>query len=160
MALNLGPGVHNRPEGDNSAWLNLHAENVLDPARPICDPHHHLWEMEKHRYLLPDLERGSRSDRREFPALRVTESRRAVAIDRSRSRRPVAGERWLRRRPGRILSVPAADDAHRQIGSAALLLVPIADHDVQNSAHQAHHQTAHERRKEANRLCRYRAGHA
>jgi predicted TIM-barrel fold metal-dependent hydrolase len=28
---------------------------VLEPALPICDPHHHLWDFEAHRYLLPDL---------------------------------------------------------------------------------------------------------
>jgi predicted TIM-barrel fold metal-dependent hydrolase len=48
-------GLYNRPEGDNSAWLALTPEEVLEPALPICDPHHHLWDFETHRYLLPDL---------------------------------------------------------------------------------------------------------
>ena len=48
-------GVHNRPEGDNSAWLALQPEQVLEPELLICDPHHHLWEDARHRYLLPDL---------------------------------------------------------------------------------------------------------
>jgi predicted TIM-barrel fold metal-dependent hydrolase len=55
MASNSEPGVHNRPEGDNSAWLDRQIEEVLEPTRPICDPHHHLWDMASHRYLLPDL---------------------------------------------------------------------------------------------------------
>jgi predicted TIM-barrel fold metal-dependent hydrolase len=45
----------NRLEGDNSAWLALQTEEVLEPERPICDPHHHLWDTDIHRYLLPDL---------------------------------------------------------------------------------------------------------
>ena len=48
-------GVSNRPEGDNSAWLALQPEEVLEPGLPICDPHHHLWDFESHRYLLPEL---------------------------------------------------------------------------------------------------------
>jgi len=28
---------------------------ILDPERPICDPHHHLWVHPEHPYLLPDL---------------------------------------------------------------------------------------------------------
>lgn len=48
-------GVSNRPEGDNSSWLAQVQEAVLEPDLPICDPHHHLWDFEAHRYLLPDL---------------------------------------------------------------------------------------------------------
>ena len=47
--------VHNRPEQDNSGWLEQHREDVIEPDLPICDPHHHLWDWETHRYLLPDL---------------------------------------------------------------------------------------------------------
>ena len=55
MAQSLDSGVHNRPEEDNSAWLALQEEQVLEPELPICDPHHHLWDSAAHRYLLPDL---------------------------------------------------------------------------------------------------------
>src|SRR5690349_1089126 len=30
-------------------------EEVLEPGLPICDPHHHLWDHPKHRYLLDEL---------------------------------------------------------------------------------------------------------
>ena len=30
-------------------------EAVIDPARPIIDPHHHLWQRAGHRYLLDEL---------------------------------------------------------------------------------------------------------
>jgi L-fuconolactonase len=30
-------------------------EEILDPARPICDPHHHLWDHPGRRYLLDEL---------------------------------------------------------------------------------------------------------
>ena len=42
------------PFGGND-WLALTQEPTLEPELPICDPHHHLWDFEAHRYLLPDL---------------------------------------------------------------------------------------------------------
>ncbi len=30
-------------------------EEVLEPERPICDPHHHLWDRPESRYVLDDL---------------------------------------------------------------------------------------------------------
>lgn len=30
-------------------------EEILEPALPICDPHHHLWDFPNSRYLLPEL---------------------------------------------------------------------------------------------------------
>jgi predicted TIM-barrel fold metal-dependent hydrolase len=51
------PHVTIRPE-----WLALHAEEAIDPARPIIDAHHHLWEFPDKRYrsddLLADLRSG------------------------------------------------------------------------------------------------------
>ena len=40
---------------ERDAWLGLTAEEALDPALPICDPHHHLWDRPESRYLLDDL---------------------------------------------------------------------------------------------------------
>ncbi len=40
----------------NDAWLARRpAEAVLAPELPIVDPHHHLWDHKRHRYLLDDL---------------------------------------------------------------------------------------------------------
>ncbi|MDO9709792.1 amidohydrolase family protein [Paracraurococcus lichenis] len=36
-------------------WLARRTEDALDPALPIVDPHHHLWDRPDWRYLLPDL---------------------------------------------------------------------------------------------------------
>ena len=36
-------------------WLALRTEPVLDPARPIVDPHHHLWDKPGNRYLLDEI---------------------------------------------------------------------------------------------------------
>lgn len=38
-------------------WLAQLQEEVLDAQRPICDPHHHLWDRQSHseRYLLDEL---------------------------------------------------------------------------------------------------------
>jgi L-fuconolactonase len=35
-------------------WLALRTEDVLDPQRPIVDPHQHLWDSH-HTYLVPQL---------------------------------------------------------------------------------------------------------
>jgi L-fuconolactonase len=37
------------------AWLDQHDEAILEPERPIIDPHHHLWRWPEHEYLLPQL---------------------------------------------------------------------------------------------------------
>ncbi|MEM7251557.1 MAG: amidohydrolase family protein [Pseudomonadota bacterium] len=36
-------------------WLDRTVEEALEPALPICDPHHHLWDHPNHRYLLEEL---------------------------------------------------------------------------------------------------------
>jgi predicted TIM-barrel fold metal-dependent hydrolase len=45
-------GLYADPRPD---WLALHQEQVLDPARAIVDPHHHLWDRGGQRYLLDDI---------------------------------------------------------------------------------------------------------
>src|ERR1051326_6332693 len=41
--------------GIKEEWLALHKEDGLEPAPEIVDPHHHLWDFARHRYLLHDL---------------------------------------------------------------------------------------------------------
>jgi predicted TIM-barrel fold metal-dependent hydrolase len=36
-------------------WLDQVQEEILEPELPICDPHHHLWDSPKSRYLLEEL---------------------------------------------------------------------------------------------------------
>jgi predicted TIM-barrel fold metal-dependent hydrolase len=36
-------------------WLAQVREDIVDPDRPICDPHHHLWDHPESRYLLDEL---------------------------------------------------------------------------------------------------------
>ncbi len=36
-------------------WLARRTEAPLEPALPIVDPHHHLWDRPHWRYMLPDL---------------------------------------------------------------------------------------------------------
>ncbi|MBR0670764.1 amidohydrolase family protein [Neoroseomonas soli] len=36
-------------------WLATTPEDPLDPAQPIIDPHHHLWDRPGWRYLLDDI---------------------------------------------------------------------------------------------------------
>ena len=37
-------------------WLDRRKEPILEPALPIVDPHHHLWQRPGWRYLLEDLQ--------------------------------------------------------------------------------------------------------
>ena len=36
-------------------WLSQVTESIVEPERPICDPHHHLWDHSDSRYLLDEL---------------------------------------------------------------------------------------------------------
>src|SRR3954464_11848317 len=45
-------GLYADPRED---WLALHNEELLDPTRPIVDPHHHLWDRGGQRYLIEEF---------------------------------------------------------------------------------------------------------
>ena len=56
--LNLQDGdTTNRKQADmdREEWLAQVQEPIIEPERPICDPHHHLWDNERSRYLLDEL---------------------------------------------------------------------------------------------------------
>ena len=42
-------------------WLDRRKEPILEPALPIVDPHHHLWDRPGWRYLLDELLRDTNS---------------------------------------------------------------------------------------------------
>ncbi len=54
-------GVHAREipvfphPAPDAAWLAKLTEEIIDPALPIVDPHHHLWERDGSRYYLDAL---------------------------------------------------------------------------------------------------------
>lgn len=56
MAASTAPasksGLYADPRED---WLALRREDVIDPLRPIVDPHHHLWDRGGQRYLIEDM---------------------------------------------------------------------------------------------------------
>lgn len=37
------------------SWLLKVQEEIIEPERPIIDPHHHLWERSRSRYVLEDF---------------------------------------------------------------------------------------------------------
>ena len=39
----------------NQAWLARLSEDILEPALPIVDPHHHLWDHPGNKYYLDEL---------------------------------------------------------------------------------------------------------
>ena len=40
---------------EQEEWLAQVEEDVVEPDLPICDPHHHLWDHPRSRYLLDEL---------------------------------------------------------------------------------------------------------
>src|SRR5437879_5441537 len=56
MAASTAPasrsGLYADPRED---WLAQHAEEIIDPARPIVDPHHHLWDRGGLRYMIEEM---------------------------------------------------------------------------------------------------------
>jgi predicted TIM-barrel fold metal-dependent hydrolase len=56
MAASSAPasksGLYADPRED---WLALRNEEVLDPTRPIVDPHHHLWDRGGQRYMIEEM---------------------------------------------------------------------------------------------------------
>jgi L-fuconolactonase len=36
-------------------WLAKRTEAILEPELPIIDPHHHLWDQPRYRYMVPEL---------------------------------------------------------------------------------------------------------
>src|SRR5246127_3913037 len=56
MAASTAPasksGVFADPRED---WLALHSEAIIEPERPIIDPHHHLWDRGGQRYLIEEM---------------------------------------------------------------------------------------------------------
>jgi predicted TIM-barrel fold metal-dependent hydrolase len=45
-------GLYADPRED---WLAQRKEEVIDPTRPIVDPHHHLWDRGGQRYLIEEM---------------------------------------------------------------------------------------------------------
>ena len=46
-------------QSTNHAWLQQRTEAALEPELPICEPHHHLWDLRsgatQPRYLLEEM---------------------------------------------------------------------------------------------------------
>jgi predicted TIM-barrel fold metal-dependent hydrolase len=59
MVANLVTGSMSAPYGPpREDWLSLHCEEIIDPARRIIDPHHHLWDrcgIRGQRYLIEEM---------------------------------------------------------------------------------------------------------
>ena len=56
MATSTAPasttGLYVAPRED---WLAQHTEEIIDPQRPIVDPHHHLWDRGGQRYMIEEM---------------------------------------------------------------------------------------------------------
>src|SRR6185436_12367703 len=76
------------------AWLQLTPETALEPALPVCDPHHHIWAQRHEppayqRYLLPDLAADIRDSGHDVRATVFIEVRAFYRADGPQEMRPV-----------------------------------------------------------------------
>src|SRR5207253_824824 len=56
MATSAAPAPKSGLFADpREGWLAQHTEEVIDPERPIVDPHHHLWDRGGLRYMIDDM---------------------------------------------------------------------------------------------------------
>src|SRR6201996_8211875 len=56
MSVSTAPttasGLYADPRVD---WLAQYSEEIIDPKRPIVDPHHHLWDRGGLRYMIEEM---------------------------------------------------------------------------------------------------------
>jgi predicted TIM-barrel fold metal-dependent hydrolase len=55
MTTNTEQSGRRHDDDDRTAWHARREEEVIEPDLPICDAHHHLWDVPNARYLLPEL---------------------------------------------------------------------------------------------------------
>ena len=79
---------------DRLAWLDQVKEDVLEPERPIVDPHHHLWPGELH-YLLDDLWKDT-DDGHNIKKTVFIECSQEYLLDGDESSRPVGETIFVR----------------------------------------------------------------
>ena len=48
-------GSHFRKQGELQTWTQQVEEPALEPDLPIIDPHHHVWNDGRGRYLIEEL---------------------------------------------------------------------------------------------------------
>jgi predicted TIM-barrel fold metal-dependent hydrolase len=81
---------------DHDAWLAGTVEEPLDPDLPICDPHHHLWDLPGSRYLLEDLHADTGSGHRVLRTVFV-ECHAEYRVDGAEAMRPVGETEFVAR---------------------------------------------------------------
>ena len=101
----------NPPVPGSPAWLAQVTEDPIDPARPIVDPHHHLWRDRRGRpYLLDNLRADTDSGHNVEKTVFV-ECRASYRQDGPEHLRPVGETEFV----AEIASARAADDGQATI---------------------------------------------
>lgn len=75
-------------------WLAQIVEDVDEPDREICDPHHHLWDRPDSRYVLDDLLADTGSGHKIVSTVFV-ECAASYRTDGPESLRPVGETEWV-----------------------------------------------------------------
>jgi L-fuconolactonase len=91
-----------------SDWLERRVEAVLEPTLPLCDPHHHLWDDPRQRYLTEEFRRDIGQNR--VLSTVYVECVRAYRIEGPEALRPVGETEFVHRITA---ATQAADGAPR-----------------------------------------------
>ncbi len=82
---------------EQKAWLDQVQEEIIDPERPIVDPHHHMWRSRSRtRYLLEDLWADTESGHNVVKTVFI-ECRSEYRVDGPEHLRPVGETEFMTR---------------------------------------------------------------
>jgi predicted TIM-barrel fold metal-dependent hydrolase len=124
------------PIPGSQAWLDQAHEPIIDPDRPIIDPHHHLWHAVggRSRYLLADLWRDTGAGHNIVKTVFI-ECRASYRTDGPEHLRPVGETEFVARiarasREGGGGAVIAGIVAHADLRGGPLLREALAAHEA------------------------------
>jgi len=125
-------GNYHRNDADLAAWLAQTEEPALEPGLPIVDPHHHLWDDHRGRYLAEEL-LGDIAGGHDVRATIFIEAMSGYRADGPERLRPI-GETLLVRRVAEAAPAARTRIAAATIGFADLTLGAAVDEVL--DAHQ------------------------
>ena len=112
-------------------WLNLVAEEIVEPERPIIDPHHHLWDVPLRfgAYTLADLKADTASGHNIVKTVFV-ECRASYRQDGPAHLRPVGETEFVAAQAARSDGLIAGIVGHADLSAGDALAETLAAHEA------------------------------